>query len=284
MPEDVLGELYDRGCVEVTGLPACNLTNPVHDLYLQAAFQGFTDEEYEFIRPAVLLASRLVSEHEYMGFWTHMYSGQTVHHGTAGWQRIETPATQTQTTAQLLIDARAALNDMATRMTFFCWDGALDSATPGLCAESFANADDFTCKRHRSLNKNASCGTCSTCTSMRDHARCFVCRDTCYDLARYTKGFLEDLLDARGIDHDDLRLKPELVYALEMHDRKNHPLPAVFAASDAQLYDLRVGLRNEVIVHIREAVQGNRWCDSEELRFQFALATTLVHETVHQFW
>jgi hypothetical protein len=49
MPEDVLRELYDRGCVEVTGLPACNLTNPVHDLYRQAAFQGFTDEEYEFI-------------------------------------------------------------------------------------------------------------------------------------------------------------------------------------------------------------------------------------------
>jgi hypothetical protein len=46
-----------------------------------------------------------------------------------------------------------------------------------------------------------------------------------------------------------------------------------------------IGLRMDVYQHIREKRAGNLWSASEEVRFQFGFAATLVHELVHvSYW
>jgi hypothetical protein len=91
------------------------------------------------------------------------------------------------------------------------------------------------------------------------------------------------MLATRGLSFQGL-LKNQMVHALDAHDVANNtnmPNPT----TNAQLNDLQIRLRDDVIMHVQGRVAlTDIWTDSEELRFQFALVTTLVHEVVHQFW
>src|SRR4051794_35814522 len=72
MTRAVYEELYRRGCVDVTPVPAMNLQNEVHVIFRRDAFRGITATQYNFMRPALTLASRFITENEYMEFWAHL--------------------------------------------------------------------------------------------------------------------------------------------------------------------------------------------------------------------
>ncbi|EDU50632.1 predicted protein [Pyrenophora tritici-repentis Pt-1C-BFP] len=69
MTRDVYQDLYSRGCVDVDPIPAMDLQNEIQTIFRPEAFRNLTAEQYEFIRPALTLASRLITEDAYMEFW-----------------------------------------------------------------------------------------------------------------------------------------------------------------------------------------------------------------------
>jgi len=280
-----LQRLYAAKCIEVNGLPPCDLTNPIHPLFQAGRFHGFSAAQYAVLRPAVLLASRFVTEDNYMGFWTRMYNGQSgiIGPGTAGPETIYIPPVAGQTPPVLLANTRQALVNLSTRLMFRCWDPAMDAARPFVEGEAFADADDWNCKRHQALHKGTLCGTCTYCVTGSEF-RCPICNETTYRMKKCTKAVLMGILTNRGIAYNPRATKDQLVQLAENDDQTRYPTVPNFQTTNAQISDLRVGLRHEVLEYTNAVISGARWTPSEEARFMFSLATTLVHETVHQFW
>jgi hypothetical protein len=67
--------LHEKGCVEVRNILSMTLTNAIHAIFPAAKFESLSAAGYAEIRPAVTLASRFITEPEYLGFWTHLGTG-----------------------------------------------------------------------------------------------------------------------------------------------------------------------------------------------------------------
>lgn len=293
----VYQELYQRGCIEVQGLPPVDLKNAIHPIFSRQAFTDISDNEYERIRPAITLASRFITEDEYMGFWTHMCTGRSVDDDRAGkeyigeWrvQVIEEASTDSK---EALKQTQQTLLDLANNLTFFILDE--EWSTKDLrVAESFMDPCNRYCRRNGDIT-GADCdsGECAHCDAV-SQARCRVC-DTS-DYASKTVPELLELLQERNIPHaykmhgpDALKEKVDIIAALEDLDEVMEEDPLIsaseFRTTDEQLSNIQVGLHWDVLKHIRKASEDEVWTQSEEIRFQMAVAATLCHELVHIFW
>ncbi|KAF7567367.1 hypothetical protein PtrM4_139580 [Pyrenophora tritici-repentis] len=130
MTRDVYQDLYSRGCVDVDPIPAMDLQNEIQTIFRPEAFRNLTAEQYEFIRPALTLASRLITEDAYMEFWVHLCSADPVE--DSGRKR---GADETKIGEVLCADpnipaneavamARTALGELSHNLTFFSLDNA----------------------------------------------------------------------------------------------------------------------------------------------------------------
>jgi hypothetical protein len=85
-----------------------------------------------------------------------------------------------------------------------------------------------------------------------------------------------------------VKLKADLINVLKNLDAdeedENYVPPFDSRASDAQVSKIQTGLHWDLLKHIRNSLEDESWTESEELRFQLAVAGTLCHEVVHAFW
>jgi hypothetical protein len=84
-------------------------------------------------------------------------------------------------------------------------------------------------------------------------------------------------------------LKADVLRELHQIDLDDDGVPSLPANGQRRNRDglsaMQVGLHYSMLDHIRKARAGQHtWHQSEEKRFQFAVAVTLVHELVHIFW
>ncbi|KAH7372277.1 hypothetical protein BKA66DRAFT_387498, partial [Pyrenochaeta sp. MPI-SDFR-AT-0127] len=291
---DVYDELQRRGCIENDELPPMDLNNPIHKIFRREAFTDITDDEYERLFPAVTLASRFITEDEYMGFWTHMCSGKSVNDKRPGerfrdkWriQVIEKNATISD--AEALSRTRQEMLAMADNLTFFIIDKEWSKSDYIRGAESFVNLGNRQCRRREDLGgKGCKRGECSHCDAFHN-GRCSACDAKFYEQLTVPK--LRELLKSKNIPHPhsrQFRKKADLVFALREHDRESGESQKTgmgYRTTNQQLSDLQVGLHWNVLKHIRVTLEDESWTSSEEIRFQLAVAATLCHELVHIFW
>ncbi|CAO2656600.1 Nn.00g054030.m01.CDS01 [Neocucurbitaria sp. VM-36] len=288
--------LYDRGCIEAADLQATDLENPIHPIFRREAFTNISDGEYDRLQPEVTLASRFITEKAYMGFWTHICTGEAVDDDRPGkkfkgkWriQAIEDAMTEysDDNDEDALVQTRQALEDMADALTFFILDEEWCEVEPLRAAESFFDSTHKDCRRNEDLTDNdCGLGQCIRCDN-NNQAHCYICGMKYY--SSKTVPQLKDILRSRDTDHTygSLRKKAELIAALKELDNEEEeddPAP-VYRTTDGQLSELQVGLHWDVVKHIRRTLEDEVWTESEEVRFQMAVAATLCHELAHIFW
>jgi hypothetical protein len=137
------------------------------------------------------------------------------------------------------------------------------------------------------MNSKCATGTCAFHDNDKI-ARCNVCSATWYK-DKFVHELREILADRpTPCNFTGVRLKADLISVLEDLDEyeqdEDYVEPAEFRASDTQVSDLQIGLHWDLLKHIRDPLEEGPWTESEELRFQFAVAGTLCHELVHAFW
>lgn len=295
MTREVYEELWTRGCIEVDFLPRPNLRNPIHDIFRLDAFTDLNEEEYEFIEPAVRLASRFITEDEYMGFWTQLCTGQLADDSRPGKQfaeevRLHVLEETTDNNAVTRAQAHKAFSDLADCLTFFIMDEewSENGSYSQRAAEMFIDPISLRCTYKTDMEPGVDCesGECLRCDATVE-ARCYVCGANYY--RNKSVGQLCGLLSERHIPHRRSRRDKQLYIDLleefdeAMEGKRSEPVEE-YRVTDEQLSDIRIGLRYSVKGHIDEALAGKTWSRSQEIRFQFALAATLVHELAHAFW
>jgi hypothetical protein len=149
MPQAVLQQLYADGCVEVNNIPACNLTNAPHPLFQRQRFTNFTAAEYAVIQPSVLLASKLITDNEFLDFFMRMYRGRSAIDATVpadvanDHETIPDPTNHSQANLRTL--TQQALLGLANFVSIRSSDTQLSAAKPLISAASFFNTDNYTC-------------------------------------------------------------------------------------------------------------------------------------------
>ncbi|KAJ4372053.1 hypothetical protein N0V83_003826 [Neocucurbitaria cava] len=239
--------LNSRGCIEAENLPECDLMNDTHPIFRREAFTNISDDEYERIQPAVTLASRFITEDEYMGFWTHMCTGEVVDDDDRpGYQVIQAATTKKRNKGHKddgKVRTRHELEEIAIGLTFFMFDEAWSEVNTTRSAESFFDSVCKNCRRRDDLEDGCQPGECVRCEGNEVRHRCYICGEG---------------------------------------EQEGPATP--YRTTDEQLSQLQVGLNWHILKHIRKTLDDEDWTPSEELRFQMAVATTLVHELVHMFW
>jgi hypothetical protein len=117
-------------------------------------------------------------------------------------------------------------------------------------------------------------------------AVCAICGHRKY--SREDKADLQTVCTRRNLNYDDGMNRIQLLGLLQADDiaaggLPNPGSPSAYEVTDEQLSQLQIGLNWSMIKHIRERASAN-WSTCEELRFQFGVAVTLVHELAHAFW
>jgi hypothetical protein len=67
----VLRSSWQRRCIELRDLPAPDLTNAIHPIFARNKWvrpTRFNAQEYDLFRPVLTLASRLITEDNYLGW------------------------------------------------------------------------------------------------------------------------------------------------------------------------------------------------------------------------
>ncbi|KAF2654008.1 hypothetical protein K491DRAFT_680047 [Lophiostoma macrostomum CBS 122681] len=74
---ELMEKLQAAGCAEVDDLDPVNLTNDIHPMFARERFSQnqLTEAEYQFIRPALQLASKFLTAPAMMDFWNHICHG-----------------------------------------------------------------------------------------------------------------------------------------------------------------------------------------------------------------
>ena len=278
MPLEVFRELWNRGCIEVDNLPISSLKNAIHPVFTRKRFQNaLTDRQYASIEPAVKLASRFITERSYLDFWVHLVSGVSTE-----WTRTvdRKKVTERYIAERHLKGAqtktRKLLREMAACITWFNTDKAWSNAEPILNAETFMDRDDMACKRGRKLHNDDTCGRCKYCGAER-RGVCTVCR-----YQYYTEWPRQDVLElCKELEWEGLagQTKAQLVRRLQQEDDLDTIAPRTrneVKVPAGTFNDIRIGLHYDVIKHLRGRRRDN-WTQCEEMRFQFSLASILVH-------
>jgi hypothetical protein len=295
MSRDRLLRLYQRGCVDVAGFAAqnCTLLNAIHPLFAHGNFTDFTAAEYAVIGPALRLASRFITDPRYLGFWAKLYAGHADIDPSGAIPDEYELVQHTATTQHIPILQRNARvlqfwNQLSGNLTFRSWDAAFTAADATTVGEAYPDLEDYQHKRHWAINGNSRTCGCMYCLEIQNFHRCVICGDTefYYRDRKCTIAELRRMLNARKIPNNHLRLKTDLVDLLEADDLvRNGGEPNRDTTTAAQRSHLVVGLRWDALEHNRDVVNNNSgWSNSEEIRFQFGLASTLCHELAHVFW
>lgn len=120
-----------------------------------------------------------------------------------------------------------------------------------------------------------------------DHGICAIC-----DYRRYMRGrgkeYLRAVCRARNLAITNDMNGGRLLGLIRADDNAAGDVLAPsehanYRVTDEQLSQIQIGIEWSTIAHIRRRASAN-WSRCEELRFQFSVATTLVHEIVHAFW
>lgn len=318
-----------------------DLANPIHPIFARSQFEGgLTVREYKFIRPALRLASRFITEDNYLSWWVHLRFGEVQTRYVVVEDEDELRDISDEDTDEdddeaeedegnkeadeddkevdgddqeaddryddddvteyeeevfvapdqhynhlIPAEKRAIvaedLLNLANNVTFFfkdpAWSIADDASGGG--GETFFDRQDRVCKRIKALNSTENCENCKHCIGIR-HQVCPIC-----GLRYYPGRPIEHLLEICGsIGLTDYKgdSREQLVDRLEIaNDAAGLPFADEFDPADL-LDDIHIGLHYNVIKQIRERTR-DCWLESEELRFQFQVAATLVHELAHAY-
>jgi len=284
----VLRNLHNQRCIELANLPQENLTQVIHPIFVTANFPDLTQAEYNFLRPALRLASRFITHNEYLDFWETLTTGKVVEHkyndglvDKTGEHIVRRPRLN-MTAAQRRTATRAALTNIAGNLSFFNMSEPWSRADSGSIGQMFMDATDRDCKQHLAVH-GQQCGTCVYCCSEASEV-CNICGEREY--RKDKKVELLALCHKRGLTGYQQMSKAELLTHLETLNAAELPQPAnhkTYLTTAAQRANILIGLNFDMIKRIREATTSG-WSDSEGFRFQFAVATTLAHELAHAFW
>ncbi|CAE7001274.1 hypothetical protein PTNB85_09071 [Pyrenophora teres f. teres] len=292
MSRDVYQEFYRRGCVDVDPIPAMDLQNDIHAIFRPEAFRGLTAEQYTFIRPALTLASRFITDEAYMEYWAHLCSAQRVEDSARELSGEEDKpghilrANPDISANEAVGMARTALAELATNLTFFFFDDVYSSRVKA-AGEAFAGDMHRICRYNEDVHNGCVAGQCRWCDDW-PKLRCAGCRGTLYE--GETVEELQEAARARELT-TKARTTRGLVAALKQQDLANDGIPSQETNGQVpnrdNMSNLQIGLLQQMYQHIQKATSASPqeiWSGSSELRFQFAVATTLCHELVHVFW
>ncbi|KAF2831730.1 hypothetical protein CC86DRAFT_367023 [Ophiobolus disseminans] len=149
--------------------------------------------------------------------------------------------------------------------------------------EMFPDPHNRDCRKHQAKNRGRKCGTCMYCKCKATQV-CPVCGDRWYMELR--KRALRAHCRARGLRTPNGLTKQQLLDRLEVLNGSERPQPAsakTYKTTDEQRSKFQIGLHHDMLKHLR-TYDSAGWSTAEELRFQFSVAVTLVHELTHVFW
>jgi hypothetical protein len=285
-------KLQPLGCIEVDDLEPANLTNDIHPLFARERFSEdqLTEAEYEYIRPALQLASKFLTEPAMMDFWNHICHGhlriKKRHRGVLldpenhnyyikSGMKGKDPKAALETTRQKLIELSRNLEIwFADRRES---RGMMAHASSIYCLETFNQAQkiwpkiDWRVTRKRGLK--------------RKHRLEALRLDVAPDDDSADEGFIDDgVIDDESIDDDsidgDFDFNDD---ESDSTDDKNNPFFSIHEPFGPPQMILHYDFRR----HIRDFVAGNkvgkRTTPSQQTQFFFRLAQTLAHETAHCF-
>jgi hypothetical protein len=274
--------LWDSSCISVDDLPAPNLTNPIHPVYARERFAQLTDAQYDYIRPATTLASKFITEKNYMGFWMRLRAGHPETRQVIGKTVTETYIGEID--GPLALMTRKALRDIAQYITWTNMDRPWSEADPERVAETFMDEDYKKCRLYRSYHNDKACEKCAYCLGV-DRGVCFICGYRSY--RTYNKGDLKNVHRTRGMRGFSRLSDVHLLAALEVADDIAEPnapdSPTGIRVPDVKFHNIEIQIHRNMVDHIEDPKR-NTWTDCEQKRFQFSLAATLVHELAHPFW
>ncbi|KAF2831729.1 hypothetical protein CC86DRAFT_402235 [Ophiobolus disseminans] len=283
---EVFRELWDRKCIEVDNLPDADLRNPTHPCFARARFEGYSnDEQYEAIQPALMLASKFLADLEYIKFLTTLLFGDRVEFSRRVDRRERTEHYYEESVSRTMTAMRIKreLHGFSTKIKFFNTDRAWSAKDPARVGETFMDKDVQRCKRYPVFNADKECGKCVYCLAVKQGV-CHIFQYRQY--RRYDKDDLIEVYNTRGLGPTNGKRKSQLLEELEADDNTRAPCLAkpegIEVAAD-RFDNIRRGLHADLKKHL---VDQNRedWTYCEELRFQFGVAATLVHELTHSFW
>jgi hypothetical protein len=293
LSSDVLRELYERRCVEVDDLPDCNLQNPVHPIFARSQFTDLSVDEYQFLIPAMTLASRFIIDDTYLEFFEQLRYGNIFTRKSPGTSRDkqEYLAPNTKYLKNPKVRRKALknnLSEIAKSVKFFTKNEAWSHSDEAV-AEAFSDSRDRDCKHYRSRHANQMCDSCMYCTQQMTGI-CPICKNRDYKDkdAHFTRVDLAQVCKARGLKRYHHLSKDKMIALIdEDNDTKNKPPPReskyTYQPTKEQLSQITVGMHHDMRKHVREAATAG-WSVAEERRFQFSVAATLVHELVHVLW
>ena len=286
MDLEVFRELWDRACIEVDNLPDANLRNATHPCFARERFSGYlNDQQYEAIEPAVTLASRLLTDEHYIKFFTTLLLGER----TEFTRRVKStvrrehyfqgPDSWTMTNMRTKI----ALKAFAPNIKWFGMDETWSAQDAFKVAETFMDRHDRRCKRYQVFNGGLECGTCAYCVAVK-RGTCFICGYR--DYRRFEGADLREVHKSRGMRGFHGKPVAQLRAELEADDDTRGTCPATpegIVVPDGKFSDIQIGLHADLKKHLVDKNKED-WTYCEEVRFQFGVAATLVHELTHSFW
>jgi hypothetical protein len=258
-------ELHRRNCIQVGDLLSMDLQNPIHEIFRQERFIGIEDGDYKRLEPALKLASRYITEPEYLKFFTHMNTSTLIDDTRPGVQKpaknytiqvLEADPVVPLDDPVTVADTQNALLALANTLTFDILDEDDSKADWARAAETFINPDHRRCRRNETMVGRCAIGTCAFHDN-HDIARCNVFNRTWYkdNSVRELRNILADRPTAHNFP--GVKLKADLVNVLEDLDAdeedENYVPPSDFRASDAQVSNIQTGLHWDLLKHIRDS-------------------------------
>jgi hypothetical protein len=291
--DDTFHDLWDCSFIAVDNLPAPDLQNAIHPISPRAAFLCLaSDTEYNFIRPAVKLASRIITEPTYLHFWTHLRTASPIERKVRRNGKLVKGevlcAPVGMHRAAEAYHTKRELKSIANNVRFISLDTMWSEGDPRRVGETFLDTADLHCKRQMELEEQVECGRCADYNA-RLRGLCHVCgyreyRDT-------TAKEIKEVFKAHSIKGYSAMNITQLIATLEARDnadpdvRPSPVRPAAYKTTVLQRSHMRVGLHQDMITYIRAGDTAG-WTECEELHFQYGSAATLVHELAHasSYW
>jgi hypothetical protein len=273
-------ELHRRNCIQVEGLLPKDLQNPMNEIFRRERFIGIEDDEYNRLSHALKLASRFITEPEYLNFFTHIRPSTLEDDTRPGVQKsakdstvqvLEADPAVSVDDSVAIADTQTALLALANDFTFIILDEDYSKADWERVAETFINTDHRRCSRNETMVGRCATGTCAFHDN-HDIARCNVCNATWYK-DKFVRELREILTDQpTAYNFPGVKLKADLINVLKNLDAdeedENYVPPFDSRASDAKVSNIQTGLHWDLLKHIRNSLEDESWTESEELRFQ----------------
>ncbi|KAF2109976.1 hypothetical protein BDV96DRAFT_584908 [Lophiotrema nucula] len=76
LSKSILQQLHEGGCMEVEHLPLTNLEGEIHPMYSFRNFTNIPRDEYDYVRPALQLATKSLMTDSMLEFFTCVQFGE----------------------------------------------------------------------------------------------------------------------------------------------------------------------------------------------------------------